>query len=86
MKTVKLIVNTNNHKYPIIIGSGIINKLSNVLENNGVRFHKCLLIIDNKIPKSLIDKTLSSFLKKKVHFFFLMLMKKIKVSQVLIEY
>ena len=65
MNTVKLIVNTNNHKYPIIIGSGIINKLSRILENNGVRFQKCLLIIDNKIPKNLIKKILSSVSKKK---------------------
>jgi 3-dehydroquinate synthase len=70
MNTVKLIVNTNNHKYPIIIGSGLINKLSKILEDNEIRFQKCLLIIDNKISKNLIKKILSSLSKKKIFIYY----------------
>ena len=52
MKIIKLQINTKNHKYPIIIGSGLITKISKLLNNNSVKFSKCLLVIDNKIPKN----------------------------------
>ena len=54
MNTIKLQINTNNHKYPIIIGSNLIAKLSKLLNYNSIKFNKCLLVIDNKIPKNLI--------------------------------
>ena len=54
MKIIKLKVNTKNSKYSIIIGSGIINKLSKILNQNSIKFNKCLLVIDSKIPKSLM--------------------------------
>ena len=71
MNNIKLIANTNGHKYPIIIGAGIINKLSKILDDNGIKFKKCLLIIDNKISKNFVKKIISSLSKKKVshHFF-----------------
>ena len=60
MSTIKLKINTKSHKYPMIIGSGITSKLSKLLNNNSVKFDKCLLIIDNKIPKFRINKINSS--------------------------
>ena len=65
MNTIKLQINTNNHKYPIIIGSNLIAKLSKLLNYNSVKFNKCLLVIDNKIPKNLINKLTNSLPKKK---------------------
>ena len=56
MKITKLKVNTNNNKYSIIIGSGIINKLSKILNQNSIKFNKSLLIIDSKVPKVLVQK------------------------------
>ena len=44
MKITKLKVNTNNNKYSIIIGSGIINKLSKILNQNSIKFNKSLNI------------------------------------------
>ena len=49
MNIVKVIVNANGHKYPIIIGTGIATKFSKILDDNGVKFEKCLLIIDSKV-------------------------------------
>ena len=71
MKIIKLQINTKNHKYPIIIGSGLITKISKLLNNNSVKFSKCLLVIDNKIPKKLINKIFKSLQKKQTitHFF-----------------
>ena len=70
MNNIKIIVKTSNHKYPIIIGTGVINKLAQIIDNNGIKFKKCLLVIDNKIPKIFIKKIISSFPKKKVEFYF----------------
>ena len=53
MKAIKLIVKTETHSYPIIIGSNLISKLDSLIKNNSVKFNKCLLIIDKKIPQIL---------------------------------
>ena len=64
MNTVKLQINTKDHKYPIFIGSGLINKLSKLLKNSSIKFNKCLLVIDGKVPKTLVNKILKSLPKK----------------------
>ena len=71
MKNIKLKVNTVNSKYKIIIGSGIVGKLSKIFNENSIKFNKCLLVVDSKIPKSLIKKIIKSLSKKKliVHIF-----------------
>ena len=56
MSTVKLQINTKDHKYPIFIGSGLINKLSKLLKSCSIKFTKCLLVIDNKVPKIFLKK------------------------------
>ena len=64
MGTIKLQINTKDHKYPIFIGSGLITKLSKLLNKNSIKFDKCLLVIDNKVPKTLIKIILKSLPKK----------------------
>ena len=66
MKPIKLIVNTHSQKYPIIIGSNLINKIFSILNNNSVQFEKCLLVIDNNISKKMIMKLRKSLKTKKV--------------------
>ena len=68
MNIVKVIVNANGYKYPIIIGSGIINKFAKILDSNGVKFKKCLLIIDSKVSKKFTKKIIGSLSKKKVNY------------------
>jgi len=64
MRAIKIQISTKDHKYPIIIGSGLINKLSKLLDYNSIKFDKCLLIIDSKIPKNIIKRILKSLPKK----------------------
>ena len=66
MKTTKIKVNTSGGSYPIVIGSGLTNKLSKVLNQNSIKFNKCILVIDNKVPKILIKKIIKSLDKKKI--------------------
>ena len=67
MSTIKLQINTKDHKYPIFIGSKLITKLSKLLKNCSIKFTKCLLVVDNKVPKTLVNKILKSLPKKTNH-------------------
>ena len=71
MSTIKLQINTRDHRYPIFIGSGLITKLSKLLNSSSIKFTKCLLVIDSKVPKTLINKILKSLPKKQtiIHMF-----------------
>ena len=71
MKIMKLIVNTKTEKYPIIIGSNLISNLSNLIKKNSILFQKCLLVVDQRIPKQMITQIKKSLKNKKlfVHFF-----------------
>ncbi len=80
MSIIKLKINTKSNKYPILIGSGISSKLLKILNDNSIKFDKCLLVIGNKIPKFLINKIIKSLNNKKKLLLFLMLMKKIKIN------
>ena len=51
MKKIELKVNNNNHKYSIIIGSGVIKNLKKILRVNLIKINKCLLVVDRNVPK-----------------------------------
>ena len=55
MKTKKLIVRTNQEKYPVFIGAGLISNLKKIIKNEKINFIKCLLILDKNVPKKKID-------------------------------
>ena len=61
MKKIKLLVKTRSKKYPIIIGSNIIDKIPNILRSNNISFEKCLIVCDTKVPKNKLN-----ILKKKI--------------------
>ena len=65
MKTIKLVVKSNKHKYPIIIGSDIVKNLSKILKLNKIKINKSLIIIDQNIPKKFINKIKRSLNKNK---------------------
>ena len=71
MNVVKLKVKTNNNKYPIVIGNGVIGKLSKFLRESSINFNQCLIVVDNKVPKNLIKKIFSLLPKKNttIHYF-----------------
>ena len=54
MKITKLKVNTKSQKYPILIGTNLISKVQKICEINLIKFKKCLVVIDTKVPKKLI--------------------------------
>jgi len=66
MKPIKLIVKTKSENYPIIIGSNLIKDLASHLRKNSINFDKCLLIIDDKVPRKMISKLTKSLKGKKV--------------------
>ena len=66
MKNIELNVKTKLENYPIIIGSNIIKNLHTYLDSNSINFHKCLLIVDNKVPSKMITKISKSLKKKKI--------------------
>ena len=56
MKQSKLIVQTKNGKYPIIIGKNLSRSLSKIFKSNLIGFNKCFLLIDNKIKIKIVKK------------------------------
>jgi 3-dehydroquinate synthase/shikimate kinase/3-dehydroquinate synthase len=70
MSSTKLQINTNNHKYSIIIGSNILGKLQSFFKKNFIDFNQCLIIADKNVPKYLIKKFINHLPKKKIiHYF-----------------
>ncbi len=51
MKIIKLPIKTNSKKYNIILGSNIINKISSIFNSEKIKFNKCLIVVDNNVPK-----------------------------------
>jgi len=71
MKKIKLIINTNTQKYPVIIGSNLISNISNLIKNNSIKFEKCLIVIDKNVPKQFTLKVKKSLKNKKLYFFYI---------------
>ena len=86
MKPIKLLVRTHHNTYPIIIGPNIIKDLLKNLKKNKINFNQCLLVIDKKVPKNMINKIIRSLQIKKNLNTFLMQTKKIKIKKMLIKF
>ena len=67
MKIKNLIVNTNHEKYPIFIGSGLISNLKNIIKNQSINFIKCLIVVDENVPKKKINIIKKKLINKKVY-------------------
>ena len=55
MKIYKLIVNTKSEKYPILIGSGLLQNFSNIIKKYSINSQKYLIIVDENAPKKQLD-------------------------------
>ena len=64
MKLIRLKVKTNNHIYPIFIGSGAISHISKLLSDCSIKFSQCLVVVDNNVPKKMSKKILLLLQKK----------------------
>ncbi len=71
MDLINLKVKTKKQTYPIIIGSGVLNKLKKIFKENLIKFNQCLIVVDNKVPEKMIKKILTSLQKKQttIHYF-----------------
>ena len=67
MRPLKLKVTTKTEEYPVIIGSHLISKLANLISENSIKFKKCLLLVDNKVPKKMLNLIKKVFKKKKIY-------------------
>ena len=70
MKTIKINVKTKSSNYSIVIGSGVVYKISKFLNENSIKFNKCLIVVDKKIPKYFIKKIVKSLPKKQITTYF----------------
>tara|TARA_B100000686_G_scaffold343439_1_gene424286 strand:+ start:1121 stop:2221 length:1101 start_codon:yes stop_codon:yes gene_type:complete len=69
MHTLK--IKTKSKTYNVIIGRNLLKNFSRILNNNLISFDKCLLLVDNKVPKKILKKINFSLIgKKKITFFF----------------
>ena len=62
MKKIKLIVKTRSKKYPIIIGKNILKNIPAILKFYQIRFKKCLIVVDKKVPKKKLSELKSNIL------------------------
>ena len=71
MKKIKLVVKTSSKNYPIIIGSNIIKNISSIIQTNNIKFNKCLIVADKKVPKKNLSilKNKISCKTKSIHLF-----------------
>ena len=64
MKINKIKINSKSKNYSIIIGTNIIKDISKILHSNKIDFKKCLIIIDNKVPKRFKLNLINNFKSK----------------------
>tara|TARA_B100001057_G_C22796242_1_gene929713 strand:+ start:416 stop:1522 length:1107 start_codon:yes stop_codon:yes gene_type:complete len=66
MKPIKLLINTESQKYPIFIGENLVSSLMKIAKKNSIKFEKCLLVIDKKVPTKMLSKIKRSLKNKKI--------------------
>ncbi len=69
MKQIKLTVKTKTQKYPIIIGHNLHKNLGNIIKKNSIKFKKCFLIVDKKVPGKFIFNIKKSLKQKEVYMY-----------------
>ena len=70
MNPIKLKITTKTQQYPIIIGSNFESSVAKIIKDNLISFNRCLLVIDNNVPKKIISKIKKSLNKKKIYIYF----------------
>ena len=65
MKAKKIIVNTADGSYPILIGKNLSLNLGNILKENNIFSSKILLVVDNNVPAKMVQK-IKKKIKKKI--------------------
>ena len=68
MKTTKLLIKTNVKNYPILIGHKLVSKISKIMDENSIKFEKCLLIKDKNVPKKFVNEIVKGVLLERSKF------------------
>ena len=71
MRTTKLTINAKSGKYPIYIGSELINNTRKILLENSITFSRCLIVFDKKVPKKNLIRLKKNLKKKEIFTYFL---------------
>ena len=71
MKIKRLLVSTNQEKYPIFIGSGLISNLKGIIKKQSISFGKCLIVVDRNVPSRKINIIRKKLYPKKVYIHYL---------------
>ena len=64
MKNSIIKIKTRNQSYNVFVGNNLFKNLMKILKHSSINFDKCLLVVDNKVPKKFI-KRINLLLKKK---------------------
>ena len=67
MSQIKLNINTETQNYSIVIGKNLCSKTLQILKSNFIYFKKCLLVVDNNVPKKFISSIKKSLKHKDIH-------------------
>ncbi|MDA9663291.1 3-dehydroquinate synthase [Candidatus Pelagibacter sp.] len=70
MKKTSLKVRSKNHEYKIIIGNNLLVNFETIIKKNSVNFNKCLIVVDNNVPKNKLKKLKIAKNKKKIFYIF----------------
>ena len=70
MKKKRILINTSEGRYPILIGENLISKLGNLLKKNNIFSSKIFLVIDKNVPIKMVKLIKNSINNK---FFFCLL-------------
>ena len=65
MSQIKLNIETKTQKYPIYIGKKVSANISQITKSNSIKFNRCLLVVDNNVPKKFVS-TIKKSLKNKI--------------------
>ena len=68
MKIRKIRINTKQKNYSIYFGNNLIQNLNKYISRENIFFHKCLVVIDNKVSKKFIYKIKNSLRNKKLYY------------------
>ncbi len=66
----KLIVNTKSEKYPILIGSGLLQNFFKIIRQYSINSQKYLIIVDKNVPKKQLNIIKKKLKKQNVVFYF----------------
>ena len=71
MKPIKLLIQTNDEKYPIIIGSNLISGLGKILKKNSTKFNKYFFVVDKNVPRKQVMQIKKSIKNEENYFHFI---------------